>query len=118
MDDLVAFVRARLDEDERIAQGADRNPPNGSTSWTPAALQTTWDARVDEHVARHNPARVLREVEAKRRILGEHFESFLPNGIPLGTCTTCDNYAMPCPTLRLLALPYADDPDYRPEWAA
>jgi hypothetical protein len=27
-----------------------------------------------------------------------------------------DAQGWPCQTLRLLALPYADHPDYRPEW--
>jgi hypothetical protein len=42
-------------------------------------------------------------------------------GFPPGTCATCDDWYgggqdWPCPTLRLLALPYADHPGYEPEW--
>lgn len=83
-DDLVAFLRARLDEDER--------DPGG---WS--------------------PARVLAEVDAKRRILAEHpwrHEPDWPSGRQCRQCAT----EHPCTTLRLLALPYAGHPDYREEW--
>jgi hypothetical protein len=61
------------------------------------------------------------ECEAKRRIVAEHIE----NG---GYCETCsDGYhgfdceggweePFPCPTLRALALPYADHPSFQEEW--
>ncbi len=80
------------------------------------------------HIARHDPARVLREVAAKRRIMELHQEG-LSNDFPMGVepaegdilCMTCDDRALkqyyPCPTLRLLALPYADHADYRADWA-
>ncbi|MGP4085473.1 DUF6221 family protein [Streptomyces sp. KR55] len=151
--DLVAFVRARLDEDERIAHAAswadeanawhaEPSPfgarDNGQrwfiedamddgvvTHVDPAASD---DEGVARHIARHDPARVLAEIDAKRRILAEHQPD------RFGDCTTCagpedfDDDAdghrtwsrsakpFPCPTLRLLALPYADHPDYREEW--
>lgn len=67
-----------------------------------------------EHIARHDPVRVLAEVEVKRRIVDEHG----PN--EYGLCDVCvlndDARRAPCPTLRLLTLPYADHPDYRGEW--
>jgi len=62
----------------------------------------------------------LAEVDAKRRIIDLHDDVS-------GGCRTCmdaelsndgpDAAAWPCPTLRLLALPYADHPGYREEWA-
>jgi hypothetical protein len=67
-------------------------------------------------MARWDPARVLAEVDAKRRILTAH-TAMMP-----GWCTTCDvpgdyrGNLSGCETLRLLAMPYADHPDYRPEW--
>jgi hypothetical protein len=49
------------------------------------------------------------ECEAKRRIVELH------RAKDNGFCTHC-NWKWPCVTLRLLALPYADHPDYQPEW--
>ncbi|MGW4695167.1 DUF6221 family protein [Kitasatospora cineracea] len=112
-DDLVAFLRERLDEDER--------DPGG---WS--------------------PARVLAEVDAKRRIVAASNAECPPTCRAehtfSGSCSlrwmgplneqdgerwlTDDTGARyePPPvvtewTLRLLALPYAAHPDYRPEWA-
>ncbi len=84
------------------------------------------------HIARYDPARVLAEVAAKRRIVELHSNAGggmghdPPGGDYYGdfpsaclTCGTPDEYAVswPCTTLRLLALPFADHPDYRSEWA-
>lgn len=71
---------------------------------------------VATHIARHDPARVLAECEAKRAIVELHADA--------GGCTTCtdgdylglvDDW--PCETLRLLTRPYVDHPDYREEWS-
>lgn len=35
---------------------------------------------------------------------------------PPDWCNQCANRCAPCPTLRLVAMPYADHPDYREEW--
>lgn len=81
------------------------------------------------HIMRHDPARVLAEVDAKRRILAgvEHYLDPHP-GQP---CTNEDEDDLyePCElhvahmktavtpyVLRLLALPYVDRPGYREEW--
>lgn len=61
-----------------------------------------------DHIARWDPARVLAEVEAKRRIVTAH-------GEPMEWCGSCEQ-RQPCETLTLLALPYSDHPDYDPEW--
>jgi hypothetical protein len=62
--------------------------------------------------------RVLAECEAKRRIVELHTTV---DGAIYPTCDCCGLYGeadvdWPCPTLRLLALPYADRPGYRAEW--
>lgn len=98
-DDLIAFLDARLDEDETAAYAADLNPDSA----TP--------------VAGYDPARVLRETSAKRRILAEH-----PSVLGPGWCSTCDVPAdvkgsiHGCTTLRLLAATYSTHPNYREEW--
>lgn len=49
------------------------------------------------HIARHDPARILRECKAKRRLVG-------------------DEWSEDPETLGILASVYADHPDYRQEW--
>ncbi|WP_300680729.1 DUF6221 family protein [Nocardioides sp.] len=76
-------------------------------------------------------ARVLAECEAKRRIVDEHGELVLAPDrgarAYTGECRTCavneeadydgaPSVLLPCPTLRLLALPYAGHSDCREEW--
>jgi hypothetical protein len=142
--DIVAFLRERyddrgrkLDEDERIAAEAAQGFPNWDTTSDgdvrqvgtggSGYLATGPDGgslfEVGEHIARWDPARVLDQVadercdvDAKRRILNEHVEGSVADGTPTGTCASCDNYSWPCPTVRLLAQPYASDPRFRDEW--
>lgn len=60
----------------------------------------------------------LAECDAKRRIIAEHSVVYVPPpGSPYpvnDSCPVCDQ--LPCLTLRLLALPFADRPGYREEW--
>ena len=62
-----------------------------------------------EHFARHDPARVLAECEAKRRIVADcrHIQEATSWGL-------LERHAEW--TVRVLALPHADHPDYRDEW--
>lgn len=100
---LVEFLRARLDEDEAAAK-----------AWLPFGNP---DDAARAHIARHDPARVLAEVEAKRRIIDLHgaepHECVAWDG-DLGLPCTC--YEVDCPTLLLLALLYASHPDYDEAW--
>ncbi|MCI3240266.1 DUF6221 family protein [Streptomyces spinosisporus] len=124
MDDLVQWLRAQLDEDERIARAA------GGTWWAPPDLPgevydsggVNIDAKLKSfaaHIAEHDPARVLREIDAKRRMLELHHSIELPTEA-LDACAECEVTGAypeyPCRTLRLLALPYSDRPGYREEW--
>jgi hypothetical protein len=112
VDDLIAFLKARLDEDVKVARDA--------TFWTGGVPE--WTARAEPdwvHIARHDPARVLAEVEAKRRIIDR--AEFVANHGPARDhvraldMTTGASAALR-DVLRLLALPYADHPAYREEW--
>lgn len=151
MDDLVAFIRARLDEDEASARAATagpwRNAPTARHHLTASGrseeavfaaprdtgalvVATTGEARERrnlvnaEHITRHDPARVLREVEAKRQLLALHVLAEQDDGDSFTTemCWACDLRSQsqepfyPCQTLRLLAAVYADHPSYREEW--
>jgi hypothetical protein len=125
-DDLVAFLRARLDEDEATARAAaglrwfldsteDSDQRSirytGPSTLRPGDLADYYVAdRVDEHdaahIARHDPARVLREVEAKRAIV-DAYENSTEGSIVwdvLGFAATT------------LAAIWRDHPDYRQEW--
>ncbi|MFE3762284.1 DUF6221 family protein [Streptomyces sp. NPDC059104] len=62
------------------------------------------------HIVRHDPARVLAEVDAKRQVLA-HIEAQLDR---TDTPWWFDDTLTP--VLHLLALPYAGHPDYRKDW--
>jgi len=130
VDDLVQFLRARLDEDEALAREAPAGPwhiGNAVDPTQPCSVHMFPSVRlvadglnwlVAEHIARHDPARVLREIDAKRKIAEQHR--------PVGYGDVCLSYChtrtpsqpqtWPCLTLRLLALPFTDRPGYREEW--
>jgi len=66
------------------------------------------DGDVSDHIARHDPARVLAECESKRRIVVRlQMSRMLP--VQIG-----DHAAEAI--LRALALPHADHPDYDEAW--
>ncbi|GEL17672.1 DUF6221 family protein [Pseudonocardia asaccharolytica] len=157
--EMIEFLRARLDEDERLVRAATPGPwrwtsptgadfPQGDVSlvadqgqWRSCQYYCSWPAGSDEdrgtqgtpghehretetvvdawgydawgitvgdadaaHIVRWDPARVLREIEAKRQLIDWLEEEW---AIPIAAMQSM---------LRALALPYADHPDYRPEW--
>lgn len=73
-------------------------------------------------IAAHDPARVLREIGAKRKLLALHSAVWIDTGDADGNdrsgyfCVECDSQTFPCRTLRLLALPYADREGYLESW--
>ncbi|MET9705357.1 DUF6221 family protein [Streptomyces griseus] len=141
MDDLVQFLRARLDEDEQAARAATWDEWD-SAHWTARPPQASYERYtvadhlddgvvvvtpenadadgVGQHVARQDPARVLREVEAKRRILDEvvpemdGMTSQIHGEFGVGPLDSDDYESLGL--LRLLGLPYADHPDYQDTW--
>lgn len=88
---------------------------------------------ISQHIARHDPASVLAEVESKRAILAEHpvmsgYDDRVREILICGTCSATETdqaghewrigTPYPCTTVRLLALPYAaSHPDYDPAWS-
>lgn len=115
---LVAFLLDRLAEDEHTARaaGSDCGPEWRETDGFDGGPISEVEAR---HIARHDPARVLADVAAKRRIIDLHAhcpEQAWDGSNITGDCRECIDEHYPCGTLRLLALPFADHPDYREEF--
>ena len=102
VDDLTAFLNARLDEDEQYARD-----PDGWNEYDPGE--------------RGEPARVLRDVEAKRRIVDDYRISVNACRNVTGTELDSPGYKSMCggrdafrSACAALAAVYSDHPDYRP----
>lgn len=135
VDELVEFLRTRIAKDEQIARAGSgaawRPSPPGSVSLdtpaggepaagpgSPGFVAQAENESYAEHIARHNPARVLHEVAAKRLILDEYVKAawLLSTGHRNEAAEAAQ--AVRLATLRALASAYADHPAYRPEWRA
>lgn len=144
MSELVEWLKAQLDEDERVALAATAGPwfvhdtyldRGGYTAtvlsgeighgelraWLPTMRSdVAWDNERNvwndaKHIARHDPARVLREVEAKRRII-DLYARTQRGYIEQGSSDDFTGEQYLRDVLRLLALPYSDRPGYQEEW--
>ncbi|MEV0598568.1 DUF6221 family protein [Streptomyces sp. NPDC050315] len=153
--DLVAFLRARLDEDEAVARAAFPAPwtrrdhvagvhADDATQERPFGSAVADCRRVPggfgygtanaDHIARHDPARVLAEVEAKRQIVDSYATTLQARESirvrmreVIGTdadefgrlyrqeSELINKLDVLGPVLRSLALPCADHPDYPPQ---
>lgn len=116
------FIRARLDEDEQIALAAgDSRRTPGQDRWEFGNMQVraqdsygvlvvghTWP-REGEHIARHDPASVLRDIAARRRILAAA-ERVEENG---GWHISGQGVEI----IYALAERWNTHPDYQPGWA-
>ncbi|MDH6282858.1 DUF6221 family protein [Prescottella agglutinans] len=149
---IVDFLNDRLDEDEQVGlsacvefEGEPWTADEGSVDCIHPCNRATVvegaaSPAVADHIARHDPARVLREVQARRRILARHREvregddywGFMWSWVsdergesqPCCGCGASGDPDSPnvehiedCPELRDLAAIYADHPDYQQEWA-
>lgn len=129
--DLIDFLKARIDEDEAAAKAANAVDTESVGEWTVVetplcipggrtAIDVTVESSLDwtlcdgigsgslserrglaEHIARHDPARVLADVAAKRAIVDDYAE--VPSTARLRP-------------LRWLAEVWRDHPDYDAEW--
>jgi hypothetical protein len=121
MDDLAQWLREQLDVDAARARAC---PGNGE--WTAediAVYGPDLSPEVRAHMAEHDPRRVLREVEAKRRTLDRHTPHSMGGcrvceaphwGVQV--CNHCYGKAWPCPDILDFATVYADRPGYREAW--
>lgn len=139
---IIDFIEARLADDEAAALAV--------TETMDQALARIWGAALDakammedpdateEHylnkqrhhfektkktIAVGDPARVLREVTAKRAIIAEHSCEWVerPDRV-IGEaddpfCGACLGEPHPCLTVRLLAVVYSAHPGFDPNWS-
>jgi len=108
---LTGFLMARICDDE-AASGLDE--------WHRSGCETNSDSLSSGPCDCGVPARVLAECEAKRRIIHQHGAGEgheCPDGFMDSAETDPHTgWENDCQTLKFLALPYADHPDYRDEW--
>lgn len=141
MTDIVAFLNARLDEEQRIADDSQGGPwwidqrkdhrligsprdPHMVVIWEEIGIHKS----TPEHIATWNPARVLAEIATKRAILAEHTHGPAIQQDHGQTddfgCRTCHNDVHCgetiahgwCDTVRLMAAVYADHSDFDGAW--
>lgn len=151
-EELIVFLGERLDEDERAAVGAGGGPwevgpafgarenmvrireqgvlvdsvGSCAEQWAfvgQTASIPNWRENA-AHIARHDPYRVLREVEGKRQII-EEWEAVLSavtdevHTDPLldtAQEVTRDRSLAMAWVVKVLALSYSEHPDYQDEW--
>ena len=124
--DIIDFLYARYDEDEQVAQKALGLSPrrwhlSGSSivarteSGSETVVAPTIWPQEGEHIVRHDPARVLTDLNAKRRVV-DVLRGFEPNNewdTQPDMGLRANNAAG---ALRALALAYAGHPDYHSDW--
>lgn len=120
MNALVEFLRTRLDKDEQVAHAAHYEGQRWITEeeevyrWPDDEPVYSADRKRDAaHIARHAPARVLRDVTARRALLDSCAQLIADGEVDCndGGPGLADD------VVRALASVYADHPDYRAEWA-
>lgn len=148
MDDLVQFLRDRLDEDERIARRAceyaeaewhldeefgetvlwwppepriaekerEKGLPVVSDKWRGQTIESG-GTRIAPHIARHDPACVLRGVKAKRAVVDEY--AYWAERAVKGVNPMPDEagrFEVAATMAKALAGEWDTHPDFRPEW--
>jgi len=123
--DLVAFVRARLDEEEDLARAA------GGEAWrcpaeTPGEIHDrsgaiaftlrTHGHDYDRHIVRQDPARTLQRIETNRVLLDEYAEvAALDVDRPQRDFASGRAFGLGF-VVRQLAAESAGHPDYQVKW--
>ena len=120
MSDILTFLRARLDEDEAAAKWASKGPwklraggyvvggPNDRDGGPAVSVATGAQQWNGNHIIRHDPARVLREVAAKRELIAECENDHAGN--------SPDHYDGYWAAAFAFAAVYSDHSDYDSDW--
>lgn len=129
---IVEFLEARIAEDEAVAK-VEVDIIAATFGKVPGEFEIHYGwARHTAHVENGargssfapgapDPARVLREVAAKRELLELHYDEN-PGPGDIHYCGTCHDYCMhqaedwPCETIRVVASAFSDHPDFNEEW--
>ncbi|MEV3857752.1 DUF6221 family protein [Streptomyces sp. NPDC050095] len=119
MDDLVQWLGEQLDEDERIARDCEglmwwNHPENWVSAPQMCRVALAVHAGNRRHIVEHDPARVLREIDAKRELIRRYEAMAADVLVMTGVDSILSEYRRVI--LPSLALPYADRPGYREEW--
>lgn len=124
-DPLTVFLSARLDEDERIAQGAVAHLADGGE------LGFSFNDLPDPvraYTGAWTPARTLPAIAAMRRIAAEHSPRLSSGRFTECRCChminegareddeKCAWFTWPCPTVRALVYIWHSHPGYRQDW--
>jgi hypothetical protein len=122
---LVEFLEARLFEDEQKAWAAAEDQAEWRLHWVGGGYRQVNDpdgrvivvpiggspsAEQAAHIAWHDPARILREVAAKRALMQE--AAAVDRLLEIGAHERGHS-----PILIALAAVYSDHPDYLDQWA-
>lgn len=124
-DETVAFIKARLNEETSLAQAA------GAGEWT-TGTHPSDECRIEgddltiydegghspdqaRHIALHDPARALRGIEAKRRIVDELERSL---GLDPDDESVRASVAWLSWCVRQLDTEWSTHPEFQTEWSA
>ncbi|MFI1165612.1 DUF6221 family protein [Streptomyces sp. NPDC020801] len=143
MDELVRWLGEQLDEDELWVREAKKD---GGDCWNllafergdgaiyddsgnqvltyntdpatglPELLDNPLGARQAAFIAAHDPARVLRETDAKRRLVERYERAWENRRAHPDDLASAGAFLALHDAVKLLALPYADRPGYRDDW--
>lgn len=148
MNDLISWLRTQLDADAEMAhQAAVANPGAAATHWSAeqvdrqspidglwrkcwaivpkrvegivlAEVPTDILPRVVKHIEAHDPARVLRQVQAHRAILDDYDRALARRREHRDDVASAADLLSMLRTVKRLASIYSDRDGYTEEWAA
>jgi len=125
---IVEFLTARLDAQSAVAEasgggvwdmdsdGETCAVNDSSTGESVVYVEGGLTLEEGQHIALNDPAYVLADIAAKRQILAAHQREVLTSdgSMPDECYHCCEPWV--CPTVRLLAAPFAQYPDFDPAW--
>lgn len=128
MDDLVRWYGQQLDEDERLAHAADGTVGGLDKDWTYQPADDTSgrvvargfyvvildvQGNVGEHVAAHDPRRVLQEIAARRQAIA-HYQAVRNYAREHEAYVLAEGAVVK--QIQIAASAYDQRPGYREEW--